>query len=337
MKKVEGYSARSEGSILLNANELAFDMCQKYESEILAGLKEISFHRYPDTTNQKVIQAYANAMDLDENMILAGNGSDEMLGFLIGTFLGKDKCLYTLTPDFSMYDYYCSMHDAEIKKYQCQKDGSWNVDDFINVGKKYQPSLILFSNPNNPSGFALDNASLCKIVEAFCDIPVVIDEAYAEFNDESMIEYINQYSNLYVTRTLSKAYGLAGARIGFLISNIDNISRLKPQVVPYNVNSFTQMLASIVLSHHQDYAKQIEEVKQMRDEMVQRLQKLTKVSIYPSKANYLFGRSAYKNEMLEALEAHGIVIRNYQDDSFRITIGTAQENELVCSILESLE
>lgn len=336
MKKVEGYSGRSEGNILLNANELAFDMTKQYEAEIIAGLKSLSFNRYPDTTNQVVIDAYANAMNLAPEMILAGNGSDEMLGFLIGSYLGKDKVLYTLAPDFSMYDYYCSMQDATIVKYPCAKDGSWDIDAFITQGKKVQPQMILFSNPNNPSGHAMDCVSLCKLLDAFPNIPVVIDEAYGEFNDESMLAYLDQYDHLYVTRTLSKAYGLAGARIGFLISNVNNIERLKPNVVPYNVNSFTQMLASIVLKHYQDYDDQIKEVKKMRDQMYERLKSLQNVTIYPSKANYLFGRSEKKTEMLEALEAAGIVIRNYGDDSFRITIGLADENETVCTILEKM-
>lgn len=336
MKKVEGYSGRVEGTIMLNANELSFDMAQNYMDEIIAGLKELSFNRYPDTTNQRVIDAYASAMNLDANMILAGNGSDEMLGFLIGSFLGKDKTLYTLAPDFSMYDYYCGMHDASIAKFACAKDGSWNVDAFIAQGKEIQPHMILFSNPNNPSGYAMDCASLCKLLTAFPNIPVIIDEAYGEFNDESMLAYLDQYPNLYVTRTLSKAYGLAGARIGFLISNVDNMERLRPQVVPYNVNSFTQMLASVVLKHHQDYACQIEAVKQMRDTMYERLKGLQNITIYPSKANYLFGRCANKEKMLAAFEAEGIVIRNYGDDSFRITIGLATENEKVCSILETI-
>lgn len=336
MKKVEGYSGRAEGSILLNANELSFDMCKNYEAEIIAGLKELSFNRYPDTTNQRVIDAYAKVMNLQSEMILAGNGSDEMLGFLIGSFLGKDKTLYTLAPDFSMYDYYCGMHDASIKKFACEKDGSWSVDAFIAQGKEASPQMILFSNPNNPSGYAMDCASLCKLLDAFKDIPVIIDEAYGEFNEESMLDYLDEYPNLYVTRTLSKAYGLAGARIGFLISNVANITKLKPQVVPYNVNSFTQMLASIVLNHADDYADQIAQVKNMRDAMYEHLKGLQNVTIYPSKANYLFGRCANKEQMLAAFEAEGIVIRNYNDDSFRITIGLKAENEKVCSILEAI-
>ena len=163
MKKVAGYSGRVEGNIMLNANELSFDMSQNYLDEIIAGLKELSFNRYPDTTNQRVIDAYAKAMQLDANMILAGNGSDEMLGFLIGSFLGKDKTLYTLAPDFSMYDYYAQIQDATIEKYNCQEDGSFDVDDFSNYGKQIKPNMILFSNPNNPTGFALDNKALKKI------------------------------------------------------------------------------------------------------------------------------------------------------------------------------
>ncbi len=335
MKKVQGYQMdKQEGSIYLNANESYENVSKAILAEIHEAVDEVAFQRYPDETNSVLINAYAKAMNLDPNCILAGHGSDEMLGFMIGNYLGKDKVLYTLNPDFSMYDYYAQIQDATIEKYNCQEDGSFDVDDFINYGKQIKPNMILFSNPNNPTGFALDNKALKKIAEAFNDIPFIVDEAYGEFHDESMLSEIDNYQNLYVTRTLSKAYGLASMRVGFIVGKLENIQKLKPMIVPYNINTLSQKIGAIVLSYAGEYQIKIDQIKKDRDMMYEALSQLKALKVYPSKANYLYGRSENKELMLKMLKDQGIVIRNYSNnDTFRLTIGSSKENELVLKTL----
>lgn len=329
MKTIEAYTAKKNGTMMLNANELYRNLSDDIVMEIQEAIATIPFHRYPDEASEELIQAYADVMKLSSQQILAGNGSDEMLGLMIGYFLGKDKKLFTLAPDFSMYDYYASMHESEVLKFPCEKDGSFKIDDFIAYGKAKNIHMVLFSNPNNPTGHTLTNKDLCKIVEAFSDIPVIIDEAYAEFAPESMLTYLEQYHNLYVTRTLSKAYGLAGARLGFLISNKANISEIRPYIVPYNISSIAQKIGTIVLSHADEYAPFVAEIKQERDQLYNAYKGLKTITFYPSNANYLYGRSERKEELITYLEQRGIIIRKYNDDSFRITVGSKEENEIL--------
>lgn len=337
MKTVDAYSAKKKGAIMLNANELYQTISADIQQEIIEEVKGIDFHRYPDETNMELCTAYATHMHLDSQQLLAGNGSDEMLGLMIGYFLGKDKKLFTLAPDFSMYDYYASMHEASVIKYPCREDGSFDIDDFIETGRRQTIHMILFSNPNNPTGHALCTKELCKIIEAFPSIPVIIDEAYAEFAQDSMLSKLDCYPNLYVTRTLSKAYGLAGMRLGFLLSSLPNIKKLRPMMVPYNISSITQKVGVVVLRHATAYTNVINEIIVARDALYEQVKDFTKMTMYPSKANYLYGRSPYKKELLEAFEQHGVIIRTYADDSFRITIGAKEENDIVCDILTSFE
>ena len=339
MKKVQGYQMeKADGSIYLNANESYENVSEQILEKIHDAVDEVAFQRYPDETNSVLINAYAKAMNLNPNSILAGNGSDEMLGFMIGNYLGKDKVLYTLNPDFSMYDYYAQIQDATIEKYQCNEDGSFDVDAFIAYGKQIKPNLILFSNPNNPSGFALSNNDLKKIADAFYDIPFIVDEAYGEFNEESMLDEIEHYQNLYVTRTLSKAYGLASMRVGFIVGNVENIQKLKPMVVPYNINTLSQKIGAIVLEHADEYLIKINKIKKERDMMYEALSQLKALKVYPSKANYLYGKSNHKAFMLKKLKDQGIVIRNYaHNDTFRITIGSSKENELLLKTLQKFD
>lgn len=338
MKDIQTYEAKKEEGILLNANELYQNLNAVMIEEIQEAVKDIAFNRYPDADNTELIQTYAKVMNLKEDKVLAGNGSDEMLGLLIGYFLGKDKKLYTLLPDFSMYDYYATMHEAEIVKFPCLEDGSFDVDQFIEQGREQGVHMILFSNPNNPSGHALNRRNLDKIICSFPTIPVIIDEAYAEFGNESMLQCVDQYKNLYVTRTLSKAYGLAGARLGFLISNKENIAELKPNVVPYNISSIAQKVGSIVLNHAKEFHPIVKQTIEERNYMYQKLKDMKRVKFYPSHANYLYGKCTDKAQLLAVFSKHHIVIRDYAgQDTFRITIGSKEENKLVLEILAQFE
>lgn len=338
MKNIESYAARTNGSVMLNANECYKNISGEMVKELQEAIAELEFNRYPDESSRELIQAYANVKKLDAGNLIAGNGSDEMLGLMIGYFLGKGKKLLTLSPDFSMYDYYASMHESEVVKFPCEQDGSFSIADFIEFGREHHVDMVLFSNPNNPTGHFVSNAQLCKIAEAFPRIPVIIDEAYGEFAKESMLAYLDTYHNLYVTRTLSKAYGFAGARLGFLISCPSNIAKLKPVLVPYNISSLTQRAGVIVLRHAAEYELLVEEIQLERDMLYHKLKQLKNVTFYPSQANYLYGKSKYKQELLKAMEKEGIVIRNYEGkDSFRITVGSPAENAIVLSVLQEFD
>lgn len=337
MKEIETYDMKQKGTILLNANELYTNISNEIKKEIVDELSQLSFNRYPDQSNAKLIQAYSSYQSLECSQVLAGNGSDEMLGLLVAYFLGKDKTLYTLAPDFSMYDYYASMHEANIVKFTCNEDGSFDMDAFIERGRRSCVQMILFSNPNNPTGHMVSNQQLIRLVEAFPTIPVVIDEAYGEFANDSMITHINRYSNLYVTRTLSKAFGLAGMRLGFLMSNKNNIKELQRVMVPYNISSLTQLVGCIVLRHASEYEQITKEVIQARDMLYDKVKNFQHMTFYPSQANYLYGRCQQKDQLMKLFENNDVTIRTYTDDTFRITIGSKEENDMVFQIVDTFE
>lgn len=336
MKKVNSYTAKNTQGILLNANESNINISEAAIKKIQEAILSIPFHRYPDDESKPLIDAYAQYIQKDAGCIIAGNGSDEMLGMMIGITVSEGKTLYTLAPDFSMYDYYTSMYHGDILKYPYAVDNEFDVDAFIAMGKKNSVALIVFSNPNNPTGKTISQKDIIKIIEAFPDIYVIVDEAYAEFDECTMLDHIDLYPNLLITRTLSKAFALAGIRCGFLIGSKDTINKLKPYKVPYNVNRLTQMVGTIVLQQIDEIKTNIEKVKAEREAFYQSYLALDcqDVTLYPSKANYLYGKATHKTAFLEALKAKNITIRNYEDDSFRITVGTKEQNQLILDILK---
>lgn len=335
-KKIETYTTHVQKGILLNANESSLNLNSKILEEIKKSLDTIAFNRYPDNDQTELLNAYGKVIGLDNSYLLAGNGSDQMLGLVIGTFLSKGKYLYTFDPDFSMYDYYASCYEADVKKYPLNDDGTLDVDAFIKDGQG--ASLVLFSRPNNPSGYCLTQDEIKKVVEGFSDIPVVVDEAYIEFADEeSAISLLSQYDNLYVTRTLSKAYSVAGIRVGFLISNPKNMLEMKHRSVVYAVNSVTMKIATIILKYADEFQLEAKEIAKRRNAMYEKVKAMKKVTFYPSQANFLHGKTNQKEQLLKLFQQQNIVIRNYKDDTFRITIGTDEENEKVMNVLKQFE
>ena len=338
-KKIESYSTQTQSGILLNANESTSDLSPEIIREIQDMIPSVAFNRYPDNDQKEIREAYGKAMNLDPAFILAGNGSDQMLGLLIGSFLGKGKVLYTYDPDFSMYDYYASAYEASVKKYQINPDGTLDLPSFIEAGRKAHVNLVMFSNPNNPTGNCLSIDQIRTILEGFPDIPVVVDEAYMEFSDEdSALNLIDQYDNLYVTRTMSKAYSLAGIRLGFLISSKKNMDVIRPMAVPYALNTLTMKTGCIVLKHIDEFRQSARETKERRKAMYQELKKLKSVYFWNSQTNFLHGRCDHKDRLLELFAEKGIVIRDYTGkDTFRITIGNDSENSMVLDVLKEYE
>ncbi len=335
-KKIETYTTHVQKGILLNANENSLNVEPQILEEIKESLNTIDFNRYPDNEQTELLDAYGRVIGLKKENLLAGNGSDQMLGLVIGTFLGKDKYLYTFDPDFSMYDYYASCYEADVKKYPLNEDGTLDVNTFVKNGEG--ASLVLFSRPNNPSGYCLTIQEIKKVLEGFSDIPVVVDEAYIEFsNEESAISLIDQYENLYVTRTLSKAYSVAGIRVGFLISNEKNMEDMKRRSVVYALNSVTMKIATIILKYADQYQKQAKEIAKRRDAMYEQVKEMQKITFYSSQANFLHGKTKQKDKLLQLFQQQNIVIRNYKDDTFRITIGTEEENQKVLQVLKQFE
>ena len=333
------YETHVQTGTLLNANERSAPLDESIREEIVSVLKDAAFHRYPDSDQTELRDAYAEVIGVRADQLIAGNGSDQILGYLIGTFLGPGRKLMTLDPDFSMYDYYASSHGASVIKYPIDLTQDFSVREFITWAKEQNVDMIMFSNPNNPSGICLDTLSIQEILHAFTDIPVVIDEAYIEFADvKSSVYMVNDYPNLYVTRTLSKAFGLAGIRTGFLVTSAENAKPLREGYVPYALNTLSMKTASVVLRHAPQLLEYAENVKKERQKLFDKAASLTCLKLYPSQANFLYGTSPYKKQLLDAFAQAGIVIRDYRGkDAFRITIGTEEENQTVWKILQSVE
>lgn len=326
----------SHGDYIINldSNEIYLEMDEKILMNMKSCLTSIPLHRYPTNDMKNIKELYANYAGTESKNIIVGNGSDEVIELVISKAIKLGKKALSLGPDFVMYDFYVSRFGGELVTYDIGKSMNFNVNEFIELGKKENVDLIIFSNPNNPTGIGIDLENIIAILEAFKDKTVLVDEAYYEFYGKTMIPYINKYKNLIVTRTLSKAWGLASLRVGFLISHEENVCELINYKIPYTISSFSQNLASIVLKYPQKVLKNANLVMEQREELYKNLKEIEKnaamkINFYPSKGNYIYGRTTHKEALIKGLESIGIVIRNFADDTFRITVGSPMQNRKV--------
>lgn len=343
MKKINSYKSMDRSKpIRLNSNEISTNMYRDSIFSMTSILSTIQFNRYPEDNPLALKKAYGKYAGVSEKNIIVGNGSDEMINLMITSTISKGKKLLTLDPDFSMFEFYTSLQDGKLVKVDINRNGKVDIGKLIRKGRAEDVSLIIVSNPNNPSGVALSNEDIIRVCEAFDDIPIVIDEAYYEFYGETMIGYINKYKNLIITRTLSKAWGLSSLRVGFLIACEEKVNELIKYKAPYNVNSISQALAAIALGYVELVRQNTATVIEERENLIEELKRIEKEScmdivFYPSKANFIFGRTSYKEALINGLKNKNILIRDFEDDdSFRITIGTYQENKKLVEALESI-
>lgn len=325
--------------VRLNENE-----CFKHTNEedlinILLSLKDIKLNRYPDTDSVRLREAYGKIAGIPKENIIAGNGSDEMIRLVIDAVISKGKKVLTLNPDFSMYDFHTTSNEGVMVKLCTNKDGSFKIRDFIELGKEVSADLIILSNPNNSTGHSISTRNIKKILDNFPNSKVLIDEAYFEYNNVTAVPYINDYDNLIVTRTLSKAWGLAAIRIGFLIASDRLIKELNKHKRPYNINQISQDIACEVLKSKFELADVVKKTIKERQRFFDLLKEIelideSRISFYESKTNFIFCRSQYKNEIKRYMEVNGVLLRYFNDDSFRISVGSPEENDYAIKILK---
>jgi histidinol-phosphate aminotransferase len=337
----EYIDAYDEYVVRLDSNEIYLEMDENMHRQMKSCLTSMELHRYPTNEMNEIKELYAKYSSVESKNIIVSNGSDEAIELVISRMIKQGKKALSLSPDFVMYDFYVSRFGGELVTYNIDKTMNFKVEEFIELGKQEKVDLIIFSNPNNPTGISIEIKDIIKILEEFKDTVVLVDEAYYEFHGESMLQYINKYKNLMVTRTLSKAWGLASLRIGFLITHENNIEELLNYKVPYTISSFSQNLAAIVLRYPQNVVKNTKLVVKQREALYENLKEIQKnaamkIEFYPSKGNFIYGRTKHKDALIKGLENNGIVIRSLKDDTFRITVGSAMQNRKVVDAIAKI-
>ena len=309
--------------IRLDANECPENYPDFIKEEIKNAIDTIDFNRYPDPLAEKVVTAFADYYGINPKYVTAGNGSDELIFLIEAAFMEKGDRMLCVAPDFSMYKFYSSICEVECDTFIKSDDLSIDTDALIEKVNRDNIKLLLFSNPCNPTGqgmIAEDARRLVTSVNAL----VILDEAYMDFWDQSLINEVEKYSNLIIFRTASKAVGSAALRLGFAVAN-ETISRaVKAVKSPYNVNTFSQVVGSIIYKN-KDYLKNRQKtIVRNREKLYNDLLELSALSddfkVYNSCANFVFVKTSFGKDLWNYLKDNSIVIR-FMGDYIRISVG----------------
>ncbi len=330
IRALQAYSsARSEYSgnatIWLDANENPFG----------SGL-----NRYPDPLHTSLTALVAQRKGIAPECVCIGNGSDELIDLLLRVFC-QPRCdaVLVVQPTYGMYEVCAAIHDVEVRCVQAAPDFSIPIERVLAMAKPPVKMLFLCS-PNNPTGRSIPIEDIQLIASAFTGI-VVVDEAYIDFSpQQSALALLAERPNIVVLQTLSKAYGLAGVRVGMAFAHSDIAAVLRAVKLPYNVNTLSQQAAMHALAHDTETHEHIRIVCAERERLYTRYQQLPFVQhVVPSDANFLLVRMRNAGAVYRFLRGCGVVVRNRSsvplcDNCLRITIGTPDENDAVLALIE---
>ncbi len=320
---------KGEASVYLDANENAF-----------GSPLEQQYNRYPDPLQYQVKMRLSEIKGVPARNIFLGNGSDEAIDILFRSFCnpGVDNVIL-VPPTYGMYEVSANINDIKVRKVPLTTEYQLNLEG-ISEAIDEHTKLIFICSPNNPTGNSINRDDIETLLANFHGI-VVVDEAYINFSrQKTFIQELTEYANLVVMQTLSKAWGLAGLRVGMAFASeeiIEVMNKVKP---PYNVNEASQQLALQALQNTDLINLWIKELLAERDKLVLKLKDFDFVlDIYPSDANFILVKTTDANAIYDFLVQHGIIVRNRTkvelcEGSLRITVGTPAENQ---KLLETLQ
>ena len=300
-------------------------------------------NRYPDPQQSLVKEELSKIKSISREQILLGNGSDEVLDLIFRVFCEpKQDAAIALPPTYGMYKVLANTNAVELINIPLLESFQPNVDAILNAQNK-ETKLLFLCSPNNPTANSFEAKKIEKLIREFQGI-VVIDEAYIDFStQESWLNRLNEFPNLIVTQTLSKAYGLAGIRLGICYASEEIISILNKIKPPYNVNQLTQEVALKALQNTVKTNGEITTIISERNQLIIDLENIELVEkVYASDANFLLVKVDDANQRYNQLVKQGIVVRNRSnqilcENCLRFTVGTKMENEKLIEVLKELK
>lgn len=321
-----------EYDVRLDANESFLTPPAWLLEEMAQVLTALPLNRYPDPYATELCELFAAFYQLRPQCVTAGNGSDELISVLVNAFLQKGDRVVVTAPDFSMYQFYAHLAECPVTVLEKNEDLSLDFDALADLSNRTGARMILFSNPCNPTSAGFQREGIRRLLRNTKSL-VVLDEAYMDFFDQSLLPDVEEYPNLIVLRTCSKALGLAACRVGFAVANETLTNAIRAVKSPYNVNALSQAVASVLLRHPDLLREGIRTIIRSRDDLYQRLQQLQqqyvgRMRVIKPDTNFVMVWLDNAGSMFNSLREDGILVRNI-GEFLRITAGTPAENELV--------
>ena len=315
--------------IRLDANESFIDPGELFGEQFRSELSKIKFNRYPDPMATELCKKFAQHYGVDPSCVVAGNGSDELITVIMGAFLRPGDRVLSFSPEFSMYKFYGEIYEKTNIISNKQEDLMLTAGDVLNAVEESKPAAIILSNPCSPTSLVMSREDVLYIVEN-TEALVIMDEAYMDFSDQSIMKVAEKYDNLILLKTCSKAWGMAAVRLGFAVSSKKIIQALHSVRSPYNVNALTQAAGCVIFSNPEYIRKAVEEIKLSRDHLYQGLLEFEGengvLRVIKPETNFVLVELVHAEYVFEELKKKSIIVRRL-GGYLRITAGTKKEND----------
>jgi len=303
----------------------------------LKSLNSLDVARYPEREDGE--RLVADFLGLSADQVLLTNGVDEGLHLLAETYLGEGDEAILIAPTFTMYPIFIQATGAHIVEIPCGEDFGYPTDRVLQAAINSRTRLIAIANPNNPTGTTVAREDLMRVLRAATDAAVIVDEAYFEFFGESLLDQLPNFENLFITRT-SKAYGLAGLRLGALVGAPNQVDLIRRFVSPFNVNGVALACLGEALGDQEFMQSYVEQVREGRAHLQQFCKEMG-LHYWPSQANFVLVRVGPRSRDLSAaLERRGVLVRDRSSEPgcagcIRITIGLREHTEQLLAALRA--
>ncbi|MEW6161889.1 MAG: histidinol-phosphate transaminase [Nitrospirota bacterium] len=326
--------------VKLDANEAPYGLSPKVLTSLRSPKSRRLFgglNRYPDPEAKSLKKLISRYFEVRPGNILHGNGSDELIYYLITTFGGP--VLYPV-PTFSMYGIIAQAIGEKKIEIPLDEEFDLDISRILKTIRKEKPRLIFLDSPNNPTGNCFSSERILRIIESTLSLSiVVVDEAYQPFSSrKGFLPFLKDYKNLVIMRTLSKI-GLAGLRVGFLIADEEIVREVNKVRLPFNLNSLSQAIAIEVLKDRKAMQRNIQLIVSERKRLFHELSKIDGIKPYPSEANFILFRVKDPDRIYKGLLRKGVLVRNMKgvvNGCLRVTVGTPEENRIFLRALKEV-
>ncbi|MCL5020250.1 MAG: histidinol-phosphate transaminase [Bacteroidetes bacterium] len=326
---VSGHPAK----IKLNQNESPFDVPPELKQEIIDKFLRMSWNRYPEVFPIHLPDQLSKIYGISSESIIVSNGSNELIYTVAMSIVQGGTEVLIPQPTFYLYEKVATILGGNIKKVYAERDLSLDEDKMLDLARRMNAGLIIVGSPNNPTGKSATRDFFKALVSATNAI-VLVDEAYIEFSEnESLMDLCREHKNLVVLRTFSKAFSLAGLRIGYLVAHPDTVREILKVKIPFTVNPLSEFTACELLNHKDLFADRVEQIKRSKQLMMDRLSQINGVKVVKSDANFfLFAAPLPPNEIFDyLLERKSVLVRDVSsypllERYLRVNAGTDEES-----------
>lgn len=315
------------------------------EKLLLDVCRTVDVRAYPPPRGCLAVKAISNFLGFNESEISVANGADEIMDLLMKVFVRRGSKVLVVEPTFPMYTFFTQLYGGKTVTSMLGPNFELDVDAILKKADR-ETSLLFVCSPNNPTGNQFREAKIKKLLQEFNGV-VVVDEAYADFARYSVINWVRDYDNLAVLRSFSKAFGLAGLRLGYLVSSSSLVKYVQRVMDPFNVNVVTQQLITLALQNWNYFEERINFVINEREWLMGNLKQIDGVTTFPSDANFILFKVTKSNLtsaiVTERLKSKNVLVKDrghlpLLENCIRVTVGTRNMNETFLSALkESLE